>query len=185
MHTDSDVPVLVVSGTIGAGKSTVLDEIHDVLCSMDSAHACIDIDAVSYSWPQRGAFNHITALENLRSLWANFRAAGASRLAIAGVVERVQDIEAFRDAVPGARITVCRLIASESTRIARLNRRQVGAGLQWHLQRTTELESVLDACALHDFVVVNEDRAIRHVAVEVLIRAGWLTMPHETAANRR
>lgn len=174
MHTESEVPLLVVSGTIGVGKSAVLDEIHNVLCSADSSHACIDMDALSLSWPMRGEFNQTSVVENLRSLWANFRAAGVHRLAIATVVERSRDLAAYQQAVPCARITLCRLLASEPTRLTRLRRREIGAGLAWHVQRTTELEAILDSAALHDFTVLNEDRPVREVALEVLSRAGWL-----------
>jgi len=175
MHTDSEVPLLIVSGTVGVGKSAVLDEIHNVLCSADFPHACIDIDALGLSWPIRGEFNQTRMVENLRCLWANFSAAGARRLAIAGVVERAKDLAAYQQAVPGAQVTLCRLLASETTRLTRLQRREIGAGFEWHVRRTTELEAILDSAALHDFTVLNEDRTVCDVALEVLRRAGWPT----------
>jgi hypothetical protein len=168
-----EVPLLVVSGTVGVGKSAVLDEIHTVLCSADASHACVDADALALSWPIRGEFNQISMVENLSSLWANFRAAGARRLVIAGVVERSSDLAAYQRAVPGARITLCRLLASDPTRLARLQRREIGTGLEWHLQRTTELDATLDSAALHDFTVLNDGRTVREVALEVLRLAGW------------
>ena len=182
MHCEHEVPFLIISGTVGVGKSTILDEIHDLLCSADSPHACIDVDALGRSWPRRGAFNRVSMLENLRSLWTNFHVAGALRLAVAGVVERSTDLAAYKHAVPGARITVCRLLASEPTRVARLHTREVGAGLEWHVQRTIELEAVLDAVALHDFEVLNEGRTVHDVALEVLGRVGWLS---ESVTPRR
>jgi hypothetical protein len=174
MDTNPEVPLLVVSGTVGVGKSVVLEEIHSLLCSADSSHACIDVDALSLSWPIRGEFNQVSMFENLSSLWANFRAAGARRLVVAGVVERSTDLAAYQRAVPGARITLCRLLASEPTRRTRLQRREIGAGLEWHLQRTTELDAILNIAALHDFTVLNDDRTVREVALEVLRLAGWL-----------
>lgn len=175
MPSQPEIPLLIVTGTVGVGKSAVLDEIHDVLCSADSAHACIDVDALSHSWPMRGEFNRISMLENLRCLWANYRAAGALRVALAGVIERSTELAEYGAAIPGARITVCRLVASEATRVARVHTREIGSGLPWHVQRTVELEAVLVAAALHDFEVLNEGRCVRDVALEVLGRAGWLT----------
>jgi adenylylsulfate kinase len=168
------VPVLALSGPVGVGKTTVLYEVHDVLSSHAVPHACIERDALSCSWPPRGYFNEDAALENLAAVWANFRAAGAGRLVIAGVVERREDLEGYRRAVPGARITVCRLTAPEATRVARLREREQGAGLAWHLERTVELERILDAVRLEDYTVVNEGRPLREIALEVLHRAGWL-----------
>jgi hypothetical protein len=111
-------------------------------------------------------------------VWANFRAAGARRLVIAGVVERREDLAAYQQAVPGARIRLCELRASEQTRVARLRARELGIGLEWHVRRTTELQTILDGTALCDFVVSNEGRNVRDVALEVLIRAGWLPEPN-------
>lgn len=178
MSDDSvPVPVLAISGPVGVGKSTVLVEIHDVLASHGVPHACVERDALAYSWPPRGYFNEDAALENLAAVWANFRAAGAERLVVAGVVERAADLDGYRRAVPGARITVCRLTAAAATRAARLRGREVGAGLEWHLRRTEELEAILDAVRLDDFAVDNDARPVREVATEVLARAGWLSPP--------
>jgi hypothetical protein len=118
------VPVLAVSGPVGVVKTTVLVEIHDVLVTQDVPHACIERDAT------RGYVNEDAALENLASVWANYLAAGAERLVVAGVVERAADIAGYRRAIPGAQITVCRLRASEETRVARLCGRETGAGLR-------------------------------------------------------
>jgi hypothetical protein len=168
------VPLLALSGSVGVGKTTVLVEIHDVLSGRNVAHACIERDALAYSWPERGYFNQDAALDNLAAVWANFRAAGAGRLVVAGVVERPEDLAGYHRAVPGARITVCRLVASQATRLERLRGREHGAGLEWHLHRTVELEQVLETARLDDFTVDNEDRPVRDVALEVLARAGWL-----------
>jgi hypothetical protein len=168
------VPVLVVSGTVGVGKSTVVAAIHDLLAEAEVAHACIERDAIACSWPERGAFNRDTVWPNLASLWTNFRRAGAGRLVFGGVVEDVADVAACRRAVPGAQVVVCLLVAAEVTRVARLRGRETGAGLAWHLARTVELQEVLMRAAVHDFAVSNEaGRGVRAVALEVLAQAGW------------
>src|SRR6185295_7813614 len=113
MLAETRVPVLILSGTVGVGKSTVLNEIHDILCRARVRHACIDRDALALSWPPRGAFNELAVLENIESIWANVRAAGAERLVIAGVVERREDLDGYQSVVPGAQIIVCQLIAGE------------------------------------------------------------------------
>lgn len=175
MTAPAPVPVLALSGPVGVGKTSVLIEIHDILCGLSIAHACVERDALAYSWPAHGYFNEDVALRNLASVWANFRAAGAERLVIAGVIERAADLAGYRRAIPGAAITTCRLTAAEATRLARLRDRERGAGLEWHLHRTVELERILDAARLEDFVVANDEgRSLRAVAAEVLVRAGWV-----------
>ena len=168
------IPVLVLSGTVGVGKSTVLGEVHELLSAAGVPHACIDLDAFRLSWPSRGAFNQDAVLENLASVWANVRAAGAERLVIAGVVETPDDLLGIRRAVAGARITLCQLAAGEGTRLVRLRARELGSGLEWHLRRTVELQRVLDAAPLDAITVVNDGQPIRAVAREVLERTGWL-----------
>jgi adenylylsulfate kinase len=168
------VPVIALSGSVGVGKTAVLGEIHDILSGLSVPHACVERDALAYSWPVQGPFNDVLALHNLASVWINFREAGATRLVIAGVLERADDLEGYRRAIPGAAITTCRLVASETTRFARLRSREHGAGLEWHLHRTVELEGILETARLEDFVVTNDDRPLRAVAAEVLARAKWV-----------
>jgi N-acetyltransferase len=64
------VPVLIISGSMGAGKSTVLGEIHDLLVEREIPHAAIDFDALSLSWPviRNAPFNSWIGFENLRAV---------------------------------------------------------------------------------------------------------------------
>ncbi len=173
MPAETALPVLFLSGTVGVGKSAVLEEIHELLVRAKIPHACLDADALSMSWPTRGDFNEVAMLDNVASVWANARAAGATRLVIAGVVERRENRDAFRRAVPGAQLTVCQLVAPTEIRMSRLRQREQGAGREWHLQRTEELQNILDQAAAHDFAVSNDQRPLREVAREVLLRAAW------------
>lgn len=173
MLADPPIPVLLVSGTVGVGKSTILYELHDVLCTADVPHACIDADALALSWPRRGEFNRVAMLENVASLWTNARRAGAQRCVIATVVERPENLDGFRDAIPNAELVLIQLIASEATRTARLRQREVGSSLEWHLQRTSELQRILDKADLDALRIANDGLSPRDVAVEVLSRAEW------------
>lgn len=173
MASTAEVPVLILSGTVGVGKSTVMVEVHDILAAARVSHACIERDALAYTWPERGEFNHATVIENVATICENFRRAGAERLVIAGVVETLADVEDYRRAIPGARITVCQLVAPEDERLARLAAREVGAGLRWHLRRTVELQQILDTTRVHQLSVENHARPIRDTALEVLARVNW------------
>jgi cytidylate kinase len=173
MLANSPVPVLLISGTIGVGKTTVLNELHDLLCTADVAHTCIDADALALSWPRRSEFNRLAMLDNLASLWTNARRAGAQRCVIATVVERPENLNDFRDAIPNAELVLVQLIASETTRAARLRQREVGSSLEWHLQRTSELQQILDQADLAVLRIENDGRPPRDVALEVLSQAKW------------
>jgi hypothetical protein len=60
-------------------------------------------------------------------------------------------------------------------RIERLHGRMPpGPGLDWHVNRTAELEAELETLNVEDFVVENGDRSAAEVALEVLALAGWI-----------
>lgn len=70
-------------------------------------------------------------------------------------------------AVPDARIRLLRLVASPDVLRARLERREIGSGLAWHLQRSAEVA----AATLGE--AVPAAGTVAEVATEVLARSGW------------
>jgi len=170
------ISTLFLTGTIAAGKSVIASEINDVLASLEIPNAALDLDALTWQWPPDSAWNDDLMFENLAAIWPNYLARGVRHLVLARVLENEKQLDRYRAVVPGAEIVVCRLVADEATRRERLLKRMPpGAARDWHLARSVELESVLDRVAVGDFVVVNDDRSVRDVALEVLERAGW---PH-------
>ena len=169
------VPLLMLNGSVGSGKTTIGGAISGLLAHAAIPHAFVDRDALAVSWPVRGRFNEDLAILNLGAVWRNFRAEGADRLIVAGVVETPDDVDALRRAVPGAAIVVCRLQASAMVRETRLQAREHGASRDWHLARSKELETILDRATLEHFSIDNEGRPPDAVAREVLARAGWLS----------
>ncbi|HUQ40690.1 MAG TPA: hypothetical protein VM030_11100, partial [Acidimicrobiales bacterium] len=131
------VPTLLLSGTVGVGKSTIGGEIADLLAELEIPNAFVDLDAVIWQWPSTSKWNNDLMFSNLSSLWPNFAAHGSTHLVLARVLEDPTDLDRYRQAVPGAEITVCRLVADEDVRRDRLHRRmQPGRLLDWHLHRT-------------------------------------------------
>ena len=170
------VPTLLISGTTGVGKSTVAAEINDVLADLKVPNAAVDLDALVWQWPSTSEWNGDLMFENLASLWPNYQARGVTRLILARVLEDRTELARYRAAVPGAEITVCRLTAPEAVRLRRLHERMPpGPSRDWHLGRTVELEHILGQHACEDFAVENDDRPVRDVALEVLVRAGWVS----------
>ena len=169
----SHLPLLAISGAVGVGKSSVLVELHDILRGERVPHGCVERDALSYFWPPQGRFNEVIVERNLTCLVATFLEAGATRLLIAGVIEGPADLAVYRRCVPNAEIQVCRLTADLDLRRQRLRVRETGAGLDWHLKRTIELDTILGEVKIEDFSVENGERPLREVALEVLTRAGW------------
>ena len=57
--------------------------------------------------------------------------------------------------------------------------REVGSGLDWHLQRTAELSRIIDQARVEDMLVNTEDKSVMVVAREVLERSGWVEFPED------
>ena len=91
------VPVIILTGAMGVGKTSVLWEAHDVLSTAKVPHAAIDYDFLSiYYPPQRDGHTDDLAIENLAASWSNFAKAGAGRLLIACLIEDGRDLDRFR-----------------------------------------------------------------------------------------
>jgi hypothetical protein len=167
----SAVPVLVLSGSMGSGKTTVMAETSDLLAARNIPHAAIDLDALGVAHLPRG--NEV-ALRNLTAVWRNFAEEGASRLLLAVALESLPAREQLQLAVPGAEMVVCRLRAGLSTMQQRVRLREPGIRQAEFVARSEELEKILDASRLENFSVDNDGRSVTEVAREVLARAGWL-----------
>ena len=169
------VPVLLITGPVGVGKTTVALEVSALLERAGVPHACADMDSLRWCYPSpsHDPFRVALGLQNLAAVWANCRAAGAERLVLAGVVESRDELAGYRTAVPGATILVVRLRASVGTLTGRVAGREVGAGREWHLRRAAELAAQMDRDRVEDIVVETEGRSVPAVAREVLARSAW------------
>src|SRR6266581_3388651 len=93
--------VLIISGSMGAGKTSLMAEASDVLMHRGIPHAAIDLDGLGFALlPPRpagpddersehgmsGTLENVM-YQNLRSMRENYRMAGVTRLLLARAVE--------------------------------------------------------------------------------------------------
>ncbi len=171
------VPTILVTGPVGVGKTTLVDEMSALLRRADIAHATVDFDQLTACHPRSpgdDVWGTQLGLANLAALWRNYSALGADRLLIARVIEDRKDLDGCRAAVPGADIVVVRLRASPATLRERVRQRGTGVGMQWHLDRAEELAASMDESPVEDVLVETEGRHQTELAREVLARMGWL-----------
>jgi hypothetical protein len=170
------VPTLLITGTVGVGKSAVAAEVNEALADLRIPNAAVDLDALIWQWPSTSDWNDDLMFENLAALWPNYAHHGATHLVLARVLESPAELTRYTTAVPGAEITVCRLVAPEALRFNRLlERMPPGPSRDWHLSRTVELDAILDKLSCVDFTIENGDRTLRDVALDVLVHAEWVT----------
>lgn len=169
------VPVLVISGPVGVGKTTVAHEVSEQLEAARIAHTVIDLDALTMTFPRPDddPFGERLAAANLASVWRNSARFGAQNLVIARVVESSQQLKNIREALPDAQITTVCLAASEQDLLARVKLREIGSGRPWHAKRSLDLarSSVRDHA---DLVLDTTGRTVVEVATDLLNTVAWV-----------
>ncbi|MFI5693495.1 AAA family ATPase [Kribbella sp. NPDC051586] len=173
---DRSQRALLITGSVGVGKTSVAEAVGELLAGAAIPHAVIDLDWLARYWPSAtdDPFNFALELRNLRSVARNYLAAGADRLVLAGVVESRAGRERYAEAI-GVDLAVCRLSADLAVIRQRLMQRHGNGddGLRWHLRRSRELEQILDLAGVEDFTVAT-DRPVADVAKAVATAAGWV-----------
>ena len=172
MSDQVSVQVIVLTGSMGAGKTTVLGEASDLLSARGVVHAVIDLDDLAAAGMSDAVSTDLTYV-NLAAVWSNFARAGVTRLLLAEAVETAEELSRIRAAIPDSTVVVCRLTAPVETMQRRLRTREPGMLQQTFLARARELEEVLARARLEDFCVSNDDRSVTDVAADVLKLAGW------------
>ena len=166
--------LLVITGTMGSGKTTILAEASDILKSLKIPHAAIDLDALAVAYiPERQLQNAMC--ENLSSIARNCVRLGVTRLLVARAIESRAELNRCCRAAGATETMVCRLVASDQTSEKRVAERERGMLRQQLIERVTKLKTILDAAGIEDFSITNEGPAVSDVAREVLIRAGWIS----------
>jgi adenylate kinase len=170
------VPVIIITGPIGVGKTTVAGEVSEQLDEAKIAHGCIDIDSLRWCYPRppHDPFRIELAMKNLTAVWRNFQAVGAERLVLADVIETRAHLEQYYRAIPGAEILVVRLHATLSTLTQHVQQREIGSALTRHLQRATELTAIMERNRVEDMLVDIEEKTVTAIAQEILIRSNWI-----------
>lgn len=167
------VKVLVISGSMGSGKTTVLGEASDLLAKEGIVHAAIDLDVLGLGHLPPAAPGDL-ACQHLAGVWRSYAALGVRRLLVSEALDTAAKRAQLGRAIPGAELVVCRLRASVTTMQRRVRVREPGMLQERFVARVAELEASLDRGHADDFAVDNDDRTITDVARDVLVRAGWL-----------
>jgi broad-specificity NMP kinase len=181
------IDTVFINGTVGSGKTSTAEALSALEAAAEHPHAVIDADDLRRNWPAPPGdpFQQELELQNLRALAENYRAVGADRLIVAGVIERADDVARYAAALGttstgaaragAARMLVCRLTADPRVLEARLRARHDNdqAGRDWHLHRAGELAGILQAADFDDLVIDSTAKTARQVAHEIAAAVGW------------
>jgi ribose 1,5-bisphosphokinase PhnN len=168
-----NVKVIVISGSMGSGKTTVLGEASDILSEREFVHAILDLDAIGTVLLPDDSSRDLS-IRNLQAVFTNFTTAGITRVLLAAAVESREHLQALRGAMSEPELVVCRLTAAVETMERRLRVREPGMHQEQFVTRSRELDARLEVAHVEDFTALNDGRSVTDVATEVLHRAGWI-----------
>jgi adenylylsulfate kinase len=120
------LPVLVIIGPVGVGKTTVAAALSELFSQADLAHALIDLDWLRWCSPSPAddPFHLELGIQNPTAVWSHYEAAGAARLILVDVVETRATLHSYQAAIPHAETLLVRLHAD----LATLRQRLAGRG---------------------------------------------------------
>jgi hypothetical protein len=167
--------LLIITGTMGAGKTSVLAEASDILALRHITHAAIDLDALGLAHLPPGVGNDGVMYRNLQSVCKNYASLGVRRLLLARAVEGRAELELCRGVVSATNTVACRLTANIETMEQRVRTRESGVSQREYVARVAKLNVILDRARLEDFTISSENRSLTEVAEELLVRAGWIS----------
>ena len=167
--------LLIITGTMGAGKTSVLGEASDILALQGITHAAIDLDALGLAYLPSAAGSDAVMYGNLRSVCENYASLGVRRLLLARAIGDRAELELCSGVVSASTTVVCRLTASIEAMEQRLRLQESRVSQRGYVARVAELTTILDREQLENFTITNEKRPLTDVAHELLVKAGWIS----------
>jgi len=166
--------ILLLTGTVGTGKTTVASTIGDQLADIGLPNAVIDLDWLG--WVNVGddfhKHDHLI-MQNLLSTWRNYRSVGVEYLVLARALLHREPVDILINAFPDTPITIIRLTASHETIKERLSKRDSDEVLREHLAEMEKMDQVMDALRLEQTTVATGAISVEEAAGQVISIAGW------------
>jgi deoxyadenosine/deoxycytidine kinase len=167
---------LFIGGRIGVGKSSVGYEVHAQLSVARVRHCLIEGDNLEMAWPAPHEHGLRLAEQNLAAMWANYRAFGYRRMIYTNTASVFEDVVSALAAAMGdsPQVTAVLLTCSDETARQRLARREIGAELNRHIERSDLMARRLSRLApawVHR--VPTDSGAVTDIATEVIALTNW------------
>lgn len=165
---------IIITGTVGSGKTTVMTAITELLERANHPNAGIDMDHLRWFSPKPPGdpFGGEIGRKNLAFVASNYHELGINTLVIADVVEHEHHKVALQRALPNYPVHVVRLKVPRHLVEERLGVRESPENLQWYLDRAPELVRIMDAEHVGDTVIEVGERDQIQVAEEIVRRLG-------------
>ena len=164
---------LLLTGGLATGKTAVAREVVAAAADLGLHVAAIDLDWLGWATGATLGVDDLIS-RNLAAIAENYAQAGIDDLVLARAVLSPISLQSVSEALPGREVIVVRLHASRATVERRVRARDSGAELEEHLAEIDEVDGRTTKTVPSAPVVLNEDRAVREVALEVMRLARWI-----------
>jgi hypothetical protein len=163
---------VLITGVYGAGKSSVAQEIADLLEKRNAPYALLDLDFLGWfdTADEGGPTEHSVMLKNLAALVGNYLAVGVRLFVLAGAIRDGAELEDLKVELPMP-LRVVRLTVPLPEIEKRL-RTEVTTGRREDLREAAVWVAGSLGVGIEE-VRVSNDRPIREVAAEILDWLGW------------
>jgi chloramphenicol 3-O-phosphotransferase len=172
--TQSDYAIFL-NGGFGAGKSSTLDHVGDLLAKAGRPFSLMDVDWFHRSWPPADPDNALIEAHNIAAVWKCYQSMGPRQLVMCGVIATTADRDRYAAAVERP-IRMVRLTADADIIRKRLRGRYLASqssALDWHLERCADTAARIEAAGLDELVIDTStlephevaERTLRHFAL--------------------
>lgn len=167
----NDVDVVILHGPPASGKSTLAQEMSDILKEHDVTHACIDMDYLAKVYPR----NFIgMQYKNLAAVWSNYCEMGRVKIILITYLQK-DELEVVKRAAPAKSTLVYEIIASIDVLKKRIVKRTNNVAQQKrHIDLAENYESNGPLAEQIDFSLINDNKPVRTAALEVLDSLNWI-----------
>jgi adenylylsulfate kinase len=170
---------LLLTGPVGAGKTTLAVEIGEILREAGQAHAVIELDWLAWCEPPAGSSEtrRQLVLENLAATLRNYEAAEIRRFVLAGSIVSSEHLAAIRSTLDGIPLEVVRISAPPDVLVERAEKRDAGRKTLESTDQASAFAATVSA-AVPDCVEVENDSAdISSTARRVMAQTSWKVLP--------
>ena len=168
---DHSAPHLIlISGPVGVGKTSVAQELSALLLAREIAHTFVDLDALTHTYPRpsNDPYGQTLALKNLRAVWRNAQASSPRLLLVARVVESKSSAQKIAEAVSLNTYLLVQLGARDETLLERVRKREIGSAREWHETRALQLSRSLSETDFADQFIDTDGLSPIEIATELL-----------------
>jgi adenylylsulfate kinase len=168
---------LLLTGGVGAGKTTLAIEVGELLRKMRVEHAVIDLDWLAWCVPsfedQAQQQRRRLLTENLTAIWQSYKRHGVRRVVLAGSIVNLEHLNAVRRSLDEMPIRVVRIRAPLELVARRLQSRDPASKTIGSFEDLRSFDELVTAAAVESEIVDNIDPDLARTAHQIVAICGW------------